>query len=145
MMKPRTGNIDCFCSKVTQSNMKGLLKIPCEHKCHTKHGSGSMSGHKRSRKVTKFKNSFLDMRHMFSRHFCTYNSKIEAILQSDPKKVNDREGSGQSSGHKRSNFQIRIFEPKNMCFETIFISGFQNCHLYYCPMSTNAPNHSLNK
>ena len=119
-MKPKTGNIDYFWSKLTQSNMKGLLKIPCVHKCHTKYGSGSMSGHKRSRKVTKFKNSFLGMRHMFSRHFCTYNSKIEAILQSDPKKVNDREGSAQPSGHKRLNFQIGIFEPKRCVSEPVW-------------------------
>ena len=52
------------------------------------------------------------MRHMFSRHFCMQNSKTEAILQSDPKKVNYREGSGQPSGHIWSNFQIDILEPK---------------------------------
>ena len=32
---------------------------------------------------------------MICSHFCTYDSKIEAILQSDPMQVNDREGSGQ--------------------------------------------------
>ena len=110
MMKPRTGNIDCFCSKLTQSNMKGLLKILCEHKCHTKYGSGLRSGHKRSRKVTKFKNTFLDMRHMFSGHFCTYNSKIEAILQSDPKKSTKEKG------------QVNPRVTKGQIFKSIFLN-----------------------
>ena len=48
-MKPRVGNIDSFCSKLSQSDLKGLLKIPCEHKCNTKHGSYSRSDHERSR------------------------------------------------------------------------------------------------
>ena len=48
MTKPRAGNIDSFCLKLSQSNLKGLVKIPCEHKCHTKYGSGSRSGHERS-------------------------------------------------------------------------------------------------
>ena len=38
--------------KLTQSNIKGILKIPCEHKFHTKYGSGS-SVEDRSQKVTK--------------------------------------------------------------------------------------------
>ena len=59
MTKPTAGNIDSFCSKLGQSNLKGQVKIPCEHKCHTKYGSGSRSGHQRSRKFTRIKNIFL--------------------------------------------------------------------------------------
>ena len=29
-MKLKAGNIDSFCSKLSQSNLKGLLKMPCE-------------------------------------------------------------------------------------------------------------------
>ena len=49
---PRACDIDSFCSKLSQSNFKGLLKIPCEceHKCHTKYGSGS--GHESSPEST---------------------------------------------------------------------------------------------
>ena len=55
MMKPRAGKFGSFCLKLSQSNLKGLVKILCEQKCHTKHGSVSRSGHERSRKVTKIK------------------------------------------------------------------------------------------
>ena len=35
MVKPSTGNIDCFCWKLTQINIKGLLEIPWEHNYHS--------------------------------------------------------------------------------------------------------------
>ena len=78
MVKPRGGNIDGFCSKPSQGNLKRLVKMPREHKCHTKYGSGSSSGYERSRKVTRIKHSFLGMRRMISSHICTENSKIES-------------------------------------------------------------------
>ena len=52
MMKPRAGNIDSFCSKLSPSNLKGLVKMPCEHKCHTNYVKV------RWRKVTKIKEIF---------------------------------------------------------------------------------------
>ena len=45
IMKPGAGNIDRFCSKLSQSNLKWLVKIPYEHKYHTKYRSVSRSGH----------------------------------------------------------------------------------------------------
>ena len=41
MAKPSADNIDSVCSKLGQSNLKELVKIPCEHKCHAKYGLGS--------------------------------------------------------------------------------------------------------
>ena len=143
-MEPGTLNIDYSFSKLSQSNLKGLFEDTCEHKCHTKYGSGSRSGHKRSRKVTRFKNSFSGMRHMLSSHFCSLNSKIEALLQSKPMQVNGLEGSCQPRVKKVkfSNWYLRI---KNECLWTSLISGFQKCHFYFYAMSINAQNSCLGK
>ena len=65
MTKHIVGNVDSFCSKLDQISLKGLAKIPCEHKCHIKYGSVSRADHERSWKVTRIKNSFSGMRHMF--------------------------------------------------------------------------------
>ena len=50
-------------------------------------------GHERSPDLKKY---FLGMRHMFPCHFSTQNSKIEAILQSNPMQANNREGAGEA-------------------------------------------------
>ena len=71
----------------------------------------------RSQKVTKghqVQNSFSGMRDMYSKHFCTWNSKIESILQSDSKKVNDRGGSGQPSGHEGQIFKFVFLSQKDV-------------------------------
>ena len=90
MMKPGAGNNDSFCSKLSQGDLKGIVKTPCEHKIHTKNGPGSGSGSEGSPK-----SFFSGMRYIIYSHFCTYNSKIDAILQSDPVQVNESEGSVQ--------------------------------------------------
>ena len=93
MTRPGAGNIHSFNSKLSQGSLKGLVKIPCEHKCRTEHGLGSRSGHERS---PESKNIFFSgVRHMIYTHFGEYNSKVDAILQSDSMKVKGREGLGQ--------------------------------------------------
>ena len=67
MMMSRAGNIDSFCLKLSQSNVKRLLKIPCEHKCHTKYGSGSKSGHDISPKSEFFGHAAHDLWSHFAR------------------------------------------------------------------------------
>ena len=61
---------------------------------------------------------------MIYSHFCTYNSKVDDILQSDSMKVNDREGSGRPRV-TLSNFRMR-FSSKNVWFWTSLISGLKN-------------------
>ena len=102
MTKPRVGIIDSFCSKLGQSSLKGLVKIPCEHKCHTKRGSGSRSGHEMSWKVTRIKNSFSGMRHM------TYSPT--------PRRDRERQRRvGSITGHIRSKVRIVFFLNKKIC------------------------------
>ena len=145
MTKPRAGNIDSFCSKLGQSNLKGLMKIPCEHKSHTKHGPGSTSGYERSRKVTGIKNSFSSMRHMIYSRFCTYNSKIEAMLQADTMHDNNREGSGQPRLTQGQIFELSCFRKENVRFWTSLNSGFQKYYFYFCAMSRIAKNGKFEK
>ena len=145
MTKPRAGNIDSFCSKLGQSNLKGLMKIPCEHKSHTKHGSGSTSGYERSRKVTGIKNSFSSTRHMIYNRFCTYNSKIEAMLQADTMHDNNREGSGQPRLTQGQIFELSCFRIENVRFWTSLNSGFQKYHFYFFTMSRIAKNGKFEK
>ena len=71
ILKPRAGNIDSFCSNISQNSLKGLVRIPCEHKCHSKYGTGSRSGHERSPESI-----FAGMQHMIYGIFWTQNSKI---------------------------------------------------------------------
>ena len=127
-MKPRAGNIDSICSKLGQHYLKVLLKIPCEHKCHTKYGWGPRSSHERSPETFFFGHAAHDV--LIYSHFCTYSSKIEAILQSDSMRVNDSEGRERPrkpGSHKVSflNWSFRI--EKNLRFWTSLISGFQKC------------------
>ena len=142
MMKPRAGNIHRFCSKLSQSNLKGPVKIPCEHKCHTKYRSGSGSGHERPQKVTRFKNSFSGMRHTIYSHVCAWNSKIEAVLQSDSMQVNDREWSGQPRVTK---VKYSIFSNKNVFVWTTLNSRFLKMPCLFLCHVKNAENCSLKK
>ena len=118
MMKPRTSNTDCFCWKLTQSNMKGLLKIPCEHKYHTKYGSGSRSGHKGH---VSSPNSKILLRACGTCFLSTLTGRIKnrSYFAIWPKKVNDSEGSGQLPSHIRSNFEIGLLNKK-----VVFLNQF---------------------
>ena len=144
MIKPRTGNIDFFCSKITQSNMKGLLKVLCEHECHTKYGSGSRSGHKRSRRSPNSKIRFWACGTCFQGSFARIIQKSKPFCNLTPRSQRKRRVRSTLGSHNVK-FSNQYFWIKNMCFWTSFISGFQKCHFYYCPMSRNAPNHSLKK
>ena len=42
MMRLTEGGIDSSCSKLGQSDLKELVKVPCAYRCHTMHKS--MSG-----------------------------------------------------------------------------------------------------
>ena len=55
------------------------------------------------------------MLHVIYSHFCTYNSKIEAILQSDSMQVNDKEGVGQPQVTK-GQFSELASSNTNVCF-----------------------------
>ena len=66
MMKPRAGDIHIFCSKLSQSNLKWLLKIPCDISATLSTGQGQgqvTKGHQNQ----KF---FSGKRHMIYGHFC---------------------------------------------------------------------------
>ena len=41
MMRITDGEIDSSCSKLGQSDVKELVKVPCRYRCHTMHGSRS--------------------------------------------------------------------------------------------------------
>ena len=80
------------------------------------------------------------MRHTTYSHFCTWNSEIKAILQSDFMQAKDREGSGQPWSQK---VKFSFFLINNVCSWTSLISEFQKCHFYFCAMPRNAHNCNL--
>ena len=139
---PRAGNIDSFCSKLFQSNVKGQVKIPYEHKCHTNYGSGSRSGYERSWKVTQIKNSFPGMQYMIYSHFARRIQNSRPFCNLTPRKSMTEKGQVSLGSHnvKFSNWYFRV---KNVCFWTSFISGFRKRHFYSCAMSINSQNCSL--
>ena len=119
MMKPRAGNIDSFYLKLRQSKLKGLMKIPCDHKWHTKYGSGSRSRHKMPRHVTKghqkpfFGHAAHDLSSLLHVEF-----KNRSHLQSDPMQVNDRERSGQPRVAKVRPISVNGNDPYSVKIES---------------------------
>ena len=138
-MKPRDCNIDSFCSKISESNLKGLVKIPCEHKCHTTYRSGSRSGHERS---PESKNPFLACGTLFIVTFARIIQKLMLFCNLKPckSKTETCQVNPGSYNVKLSNWYFRIIY---VCFWTSLISGFQKCHFCLYAMSRNARNRSL--
>ena len=133
----RAGNIDSFCWNISQNSLKGLVKIPCEHKCHSKYGSGSRSGHERSPE-SFFRACSTWFMVFFERRI--QNSKPFSNLTP----CKSTTGKGQvNPGSKKVKFSNWYFRIKNACFWTSLISGFQNVHFYFCAKSKNAQNHCL--
>ena len=98
-------------------------RSPVPKMWHTKYVS--RSGHERSPVPKIF---FSGMPHMIYSHFCMYNSKVEAILQSDSMQVNNREGSGQ---HRVTLGQIfDYYCMRNLFFWTSLISDSKNVIFY---------------
>ena len=143
MRKPiRTGNIDCFCSKLGQSSLKGLLKIPCEHRCHTKYGSGQglvRKGHEWSPNSkfiftqacgTCFVVNFASRIHK-SRPFCnlTYWKSATEKIQVNP-------------GSHKIKFSHWHFLKKICVYEPDWSQDAKNA-IFGIFMSRNAPNRSL--
>ena len=82
------------------------------------------------------------MRHIIYGHLCcTYNSEIEAILQSDSMQINDRKWS--TPGHIRQIIESFFFSNKNVCFWIGLVSGFQKNNFHFCATYRNAQNRIL--
>ena len=144
MMKPRTRNIDCFCSKLIQSNMKGLLKIPCEHKCHTNYRPGEGQVTKDHERSPNSKTLFRACGACFLGTFARRIRKSKPFCNLTPKSQRKRRIRSTPGSHEVK-FSTWYFWTKRTCFWTSLISEFQKCHLYHCPMSRNAPNRILKK
>ena len=137
-MKPRTVNIDSFCSKLSQSNLKGLFKMLCEHKCHTKYGSGSRSGHERS---PDSKMIFLACGTRFMVTFARRIQKSRPFCNLTPGK-SATEKSQVNPGSFKVKFSNQHFWTKHVCFWTSLLSRFPKCHDHFCGMTRNAQNRS---
>ena len=74
------------------------------HPVSTGLGQGQVTKDHQKHKV------YSGVQHTIFGHFCTHNSKHEAILRSNPRQVNDREGSGKPRviKIKFSNWDFRI-------------------------------------
>ena len=145
MMKPWTSNIDCFCPKLSQSNLEALLKISVSISVllSTGQGLGQVTkGHERS---SKSKILFSGMRHM-SCHMSARRIQIsKPFFNLTPRKSTTKKGQVNPGSHKVK-FSNCYFRTKKSCFWTSLISGFKKkCHFYFCEMSRNAPNRILRK
>ena len=134
-MKPRAGHIDRFCSKLSQINLKRLVKIPCEHTCHTK--DGPRSGHERS---PKSKILFRACSTWFTVTFARRIQKSKPFLIWPH--ASHRQKRVRSTRVMWGQIFEQLFSNKNARLSTNLISGFQKCHFYFCAMSRNAPNRS---
>ena len=132
MMKPWSGNVDSFCSKFKQSDLKGL-EDTCEHNCHAKYGSESRSGHERS---SKSKVLFRACGTWFT--FAHRNQKSTPFCNLSPCK----KGQVNRGSHKVK-FLNLYFQIKNVRFWTSLISGFHKCHFHFCARSRSAQNCSF--
>ena len=150
-MKHRVGDIDSFCSKLGQNDLEGILKTFCKHKCHTKYGSRSGSGHERSPKSkiifracdTWFMVTFTH-RIQKSRSFCNRTlcqSKTENSLRSY--KVRPYMNSQASLGSFKVKFSNGSFWIKNVYSGVSLTSGFQKCSFYFCVGSRNAKKNAI--
>ena len=80
------------------------------------------------------------MQHIIYSHFCMYNSKIEAISQSDPMQVNDREGSGKPRVTSGQISEL-VFSNAKCVFLNHFDIRILKCHFYFCARYRNAQNY----
>ena len=147
-MKPRAGNIDRFCSKLSQSDIKRLVKLPCEHKCITTHNYVTLSTGQGQDQVTKGHQNktklFRAWGTCFIATFARIIKKSKPFCNPTPCKSVTENGQVNLGSHKVKllNWYFRI---RNVCFWMSLFSGFQKCHFSLCARSRNAPNSSLKK
>ena len=115
------------------------MKIPCKHKCHTKYGSRSRSGHERSPKSKiPFRTCRTCFIVTFSRRIKKNRSHFGIWLHASQQQRWVR----STLGHMRSNFWF--FLKYKMCFsEPVWSQDSKKCNFYCCAMSKNAQNRSL--
>ena len=140
-MKSRAGNIDSSYSKLSQSNAKGLLKIPFEFKCHIKCGSGSRPGHVRS---PKSKILFRACGTWFLVTFARRIQKSKPFCNLTPCKSTTKNGQVNPGSYNVS-FSNAYFWLKMSVSEPVWSQGSKNVIFSSCTMSRNAQNRSLKK
>ena len=144
-MMSRAGNIDSSCSQLSQSNVKGLLNIPCEISVilSTGQGQGQVTkGHERS---PKSKILFRACSTWFMVTFARRIKKSKAICNLTSCKSTTKNGRVNPGSCKVKFWNSFFFKIKYGCFWTSLISEFQKCHFYFCAMYRNASIRSLKK
>ena len=122
MTRPGAGNIHSFNSKLSQGSLKGLVKIPCEHKCRTEHGLGSRSGHERSPESFFF---FGSAAHdLYSLWRVQFKSRRHFAIWLHESQGQGRVGS--TPGYIRINFQIDCSEYEICVSEPVWSKDSKN-------------------
>ena len=109
------------------------MKIPCEHQCHTKYGSGLRAGHERPRRSPKSKIYFRACYTWFIVDFARRIQKSRPFRNLTPYTSITEKGQVNLGSHKVK-FSNSFFPKmkKNVFFWTSQISGFDKCHFYFC-------------
>ena len=148
MIKSRSGKIDSLCSKLSQSDVKGLAKIAWKHEYAITHnpvilsrGQGQdqvMKGHQNQKLCFGLvEHDLQPLLHVLLKnrgHFTIWPhaSEWQSRVRSTP-------------GHRRSVLLRLVFSNKKWCFWIRLISGFHKFYFYFCAVSINAPPSSLKK